>query len=78
MCEKRTGKEIKDMIEKKEYEQLWNFLYENRDKIPVPFNDLFYRLRCYSAAAADGMFKNAKECLGDTLFAVMVLSEKLY
>lgn len=77
MCAKCAQERLKDMIEKKEYEALWSFLYENRNEIPTPFNDLFYRLRCYAAAGADGMNKNARQCLSDGIYAIMLMSEKL-
>lgn len=65
------------MIEKKEYEALWNFLYDGRNEIPIPFNDLFYRLRCYAAAAADGMNKNAKENLAEAIYAILYMADKI-
>lgn len=65
------------MIDKKEYELLWDFLYEHREEIPTPFNDLFYRLRCFAAAAADGINKNAKQSLADLIYAIMLMSEKI-
>lgn len=64
------------MIEKKEYEALWKFLYENRKEIPTPFNDLFYRLRVYAAAGAEGMDETAKGFLGDLIYSISLIMEK--
>lgn len=58
------------MIEKKEYEAMWNILYENRENIPVPFQDLMYQLRCAAAAALMGANETAKLCLGDAKYSI--------
>lgn len=70
VCEMRAGKEWKDMIEKKEYEGLWNVLYENKEAIPVPFQDLMYQLRCAAAAALMGANETAKLCLEDARYSI--------
>lgn len=58
------------MIEKKEYEGLWNVLYENKEAIPVPFQDLMYQLRCAAAAALMGANETAKLCLEDAKYSI--------
>lgn len=58
------------MIDKKEYEKLWDILYENKEKIPVPFQDLMYQLRCAAAAALMGANETAKMCLDDARYSI--------